>query len=122
MLGLTASRDLDFPSLPLLISLRPGMRDGDSPGVGPEVFAADSGLFRAPQASPWSIFKEVGWGWTFTVILILLCIGVYLVYSEWSSTRTAVTVLSLEKKVVICDTQGKIAQLERQHKIRVNQG
>ena len=51
VLGLAASRDLDFPSLPLLVGLRPGKRDGDPPGVGLEVFAADSGQFRPPEAS-----------------------------------------------------------------------
>ena len=34
VLGLAAAGDLDFPSLPVLVGLRPGKRDGDPPGVG----------------------------------------------------------------------------------------
>jgi hypothetical protein len=33
VLGLVASGDLDFPSMPLLVGLRAGQRDGDPPGV-----------------------------------------------------------------------------------------
>ena len=51
MLGLTASRDLDFPSLPLLVGLRFGKRNGDPLGVGLEVFEADSSQFRPLQPS-----------------------------------------------------------------------
>jgi len=49
--GLAASGDLDFPSLPLLIGLRPGQRNGHPPGVGLEVFGPDSGKFRPAQES-----------------------------------------------------------------------
>jgi hypothetical protein len=51
VLGLSAPRDLDFSSLPLLIGLRPWQRNGDPLGVGLEVFAADCGQFRTPQAA-----------------------------------------------------------------------
>jgi hypothetical protein len=67
-------------------------------------------------------FKEAGWAWTLPIILFLLAIGGYLAYSEWSSTRTAVSILSLEKKVVIHDRSGANASLVRVQKIRVNQG
>lgn len=66
--------------------------------------------------------KETGWGWALALTVVLMAIGGYLVYSEWSSTRTAVTVLSLEKKVVIHDKNGARATLTRVQKIRVNQG
>ena len=68
------------------------------------------------------LFKEQAWGWTLAVLLAMLLVGGYLVYSEWSSTRTAVTILSLRKKAVIHDIQGKTARLERVQKIRVNYG
>jgi hypothetical protein len=66
--------------------------------------------------------KEAGWAWALLLVVFLLAVGGYLVYSEWSSTRTAVTVLSLEKKVVIRDREGINADLIRTQKIRVNQG
>jgi len=50
-LGLTASDDLDFPSLPLLVGLRLGQRNGDRLGVWLEVFELNSGQFRPPQAA-----------------------------------------------------------------------
>jgi hypothetical protein len=49
--GLAAAGDLDFPSLPLLVGLRPRKRDGDAPGAGLEVFEPDAGQFGPPQAS-----------------------------------------------------------------------
>lgn len=66
--------------------------------------------------------KEAGWVWALALVVVLLLVGGYLVYSEWNSTRTAVSVLSLEKKVVIHDRDGRNADLIRTQKIRVNQG
>lgn len=67
-------------------------------------------------------FGTVGWALALPLLLVLFGAGGYLVYSEWSNTRTAVTVLSLEKKVVILDGTGRQANLVRTQKIRVNQG
>lgn len=67
-------------------------------------------------------FKEAGWAWALPLTIALLVIGSYLSYSEWSTTRTAVTVLSLEKRVIIHDVEGRRADLIRTQKIRVNQG
>jgi hypothetical protein len=68
------------------------------------------------------IFKEAGSAWALAVLLLLLAVGGYLIYSEWSNTRTAVSILSVEKKAEIFDAAGKRALLKRTQKIRVNQG
>jgi hypothetical protein len=50
----------------------------------------------------------------------MLGVGGYLVYSEWNPTRTAMTTLTLTKRVVIHDREGKTSTLYRIQKVRAN--
>lgn len=66
------------------------------------------------------VLHEASFKLSTLLVLLLVAVGSYLVYSEWQVTRSAMTTLELEKKVVIHDAGGTNSTLTRRQKIRAN--
>ena len=58
------------------------------------------------------LFRE-SLGLSITLVIVLIAVASYLIYSEYCVTRTAMTTVELEKKLVIHDRDGKKATLTR---------
>lgn len=66
------------------------------------------------------VFHDLPMVFSITLVVALVLVGSYLIYSEWSLTRTAATTLILEKKITIHDANGVSATLNRTQKMKVN--
>ena len=66
------------------------------------------------------VLHEASFKLSTLLVLVLVVVGGYLVYSEWQVTRSAMTTLALEKKVIIHDAGGVSSTLIRVQKIRAN--